>query len=441
MSDQSLGSWIAAARKKEGLTQEGLAQRVDCSTAMVSKIESDARVPAKALRDRICETLRLDREEFDERARQGKSKKGTTALMDAIRLGRQNGQRAKEIRRRLEELQSDAKAASDEFETYSAEALNVAASFARAISVITNIPDDFLGPTTKEDVRDGESSEAQAFDAAQFRLRGQFRDFVVTGASGLGAGGAAGAATGVGLYAAVAGFASASTGTAIASLSGAAATNATLAWLGGGALAAGGAGIAGGTAVLVGAVTFPLLAVTATVVVSQGSRILDRQMTNRARLDRTMTVLETNEAVVKTFVKRVTKIGFAVEAARAKRTQAVAALQQSSVLAAAMADDGAEGSKNHAPINFSDLDPHQHTALATLAGVVTSLSALITLPIALKVNTTSARDLALDETLADETDGASAAPQEIPVLDPGSKEENEYVDYAIDRLFAEITLL
>ena len=42
----------------------------------------------------------------------------------------------------------------------------------------------------------------------------------------------------------------ASTGTAISSLGGAAATKATLAWLGGGALAAGGFGIAGGVVVL-----------------------------------------------------------------------------------------------------------------------------------------------------------------------------------------------
>jgi hypothetical protein len=45
-------------------------------------------------------------------------------------------------------------------------------------------------------------------------------------------------------------FGTASTGTAISALSGAAATKATLAWLGGGALAAGGGGIAAGNALL-----------------------------------------------------------------------------------------------------------------------------------------------------------------------------------------------
>lgn len=68
------------------------------------------------------------------------------------------------------------------------------------------------------------------------------------GGAGLGAAGgfaAAGATT-----AAVMALGTASTGTAIATLSGAALTNATLAALGGGAIAAGGGGIAAGTAVL-----------------------------------------------------------------------------------------------------------------------------------------------------------------------------------------------
>ena len=45
-------------------------------------------------------------------------------------------------------------------------------------------------------------------------------------------------------------FGTAGTGTAISALSGAALTKATLAWLGGGALATGGLGVAGGAIVL-----------------------------------------------------------------------------------------------------------------------------------------------------------------------------------------------
>ncbi|ABY36512.1 MAG TPA: hypothetical protein DEF43_17745 [Chloroflexus aurantiacus] len=71
--------------------------------------------------------------------------------------------------------------------------------------------------------------------------------------------GGAGTATAATVYSTVGTLGVASTGTAISTLSGAAATNATLAWLGGGALAAGGGGMALGTAVLGGLVAGPAL--------------------------------------------------------------------------------------------------------------------------------------------------------------------------------------
>lgn len=71
--------------------------------------------------------------------------------------------------------------------------------------------------------------------------------------------GGAGTATAAMVYSTVGTLGVASTGTAISTLSGAAATNATLAWLGGGALAAGGDGMALGTAVLGGLVAGPAL--------------------------------------------------------------------------------------------------------------------------------------------------------------------------------------
>lgn len=61
---------------------------------------------------------------------------------------------------------------------------------------------------------------------------------------GIGTGAVTGALAALGAYGSVGMLATASTGTAIGTLSGAAATNATLAWLGGGALAAGGFGMA-----------------------------------------------------------------------------------------------------------------------------------------------------------------------------------------------------
>ncbi len=70
---------------------------------------------------------------------------------------------------------------------------------------------------------------------------------------------AGGALSASAVYGTVALLGSASTGTAIGTLSGVAATNATLAWLGGGALAVGGGGIAFGTMVLGGLALVPAI--------------------------------------------------------------------------------------------------------------------------------------------------------------------------------------
>lgn len=70
----------------------------------------------------------------------------------------------------------------------------------------------------------------------------------------------------------VSALATASTGSAIASLSGAAATNATLAWLGGGALAAGGGGMAAGAAVLNLIAAAPAVLITGITVAVIGSK-------------------------------------------------------------------------------------------------------------------------------------------------------------------------
>lgn len=107
----------------------------------------------------------------------------------------------------------------------------------------------------------------------------------VTNMLGGAAGGlAAGGAMAFGAFGAVGTFASvATTGTAIADLVGVAATNATLAWLGGGALAAGGGGMAAGMAVLGGIVTGPALAIFGSVVGAKASAKLDEAKANKAK--------------------------------------------------------------------------------------------------------------------------------------------------------------
>jgi hypothetical protein len=103
--------------------------------------------------------------------------------------------------------------------------------------------------------------------------------------SGAGRAGFFGAATFVGVPAAVGALGTASTGTAIGSLSGAAAHSATLAWLGGGSLASGGGGIALGAASLNFVTVGPALLVGGLVLNGRGGKALTQASTSRADVD------------------------------------------------------------------------------------------------------------------------------------------------------------
>lgn len=80
-------------------------------------------------------------------------------------------------------------------------------------------------------------------------------------------------------------FATASTGTPIAVLSGAAAWNATLAWLGGGALAAGGMGAGFGAVVLGGIVLGPALAVGGLLLAAKATERMEEAKAFASKVD------------------------------------------------------------------------------------------------------------------------------------------------------------
>ncbi len=103
---------------------------------------------------------------------------------------------------------------------------------------------------------------------------------LASSAKSLASGAAGGAMAAFGAYGATMTLASAGTGTAITALSGVAATNATLAWLGGGALAAGGYGVAGGVMVLGSLVAGPALLIFGSVLGASASKKLDEARSN-----------------------------------------------------------------------------------------------------------------------------------------------------------------
>ncbi len=117
--------------------------------------------------------------------------------------------------------------------------------------------------------------------------------------AGLGAGAGAGALIGWGAYGGVMAIGAASTGTAISTLSGAAATNATLAWLGGGALAANGGGMALGSAVLGGLVAGPALLIAGGLFAASAKEKLNNAKSNLAEARKISEELSAGEQQLK----------------------------------------------------------------------------------------------------------------------------------------------
>lgn len=93
-------------------------------------------------------------------------------------------------------------------------------------------------------------------------------------------------------------LATASTGTAIAGLSGAAAFNATMAWLGGGALASGGGGMALGAVVLNVAIVGPTLLVAGITVKNRGTKAKTEAEKHRTDVEIAIAQLDTRDELL-----------------------------------------------------------------------------------------------------------------------------------------------
>jgi uncharacterized protein YukE len=118
----------------------------------------------------------------------------------------------------------------------------------------------------------------------------------------------AGASAGVGTMALVGLLGTASTGTAISTLSGVVATNATLAWLGGGAIAAGGGGMALGTIVLGGIVFAPAALVTGFVLAGQGEKALTKARKYQADVNVDIKKMDGMKVVMSSIITRINEL-------------------------------------------------------------------------------------------------------------------------------------
>jgi len=122
--------------------------------------------------------------------------------------------------------------------------------FGRHMNEIQNLPfDQDINSSSSSDSFNFSKKELDDMQVSVMSIKEVLKNTTGAGITGAVSAGAA--------YSAVAAFGAASTGTLISSISGIAASNATLAWLGGGALAAGGGGVALGAIALGGIAIVP----------------------------------------------------------------------------------------------------------------------------------------------------------------------------------------
>lgn len=170
--------------------------------------------------------------------------------------------------KKFDETSEITKKVMDELGTLELEILESFKDFSDTIEKIQN------RPQFKEYTKDG--VKLPKYDKEELKNVSVGAGILLGGLGGAAVGTAGGFAAAGAATSAVMALGTASTGTAIASLSGIAATNATLAALGGGALAAGGGGIALGTTIL-GATTLGVGLLVGGVIFSvTGSKLSDK---------------------------------------------------------------------------------------------------------------------------------------------------------------------
>lgn len=193
------------------------------------------------------------------------------------------------------EAQSIAKKAESKIENYKGVTTKAIESFGKSkIEILSGSINQFV--TSFEKIKNIEFQDSAGLDELRnfnpqssgfIKLKEVSMEASQLAVNGLGALGS-GALLAFGTYNVVMGglgglIVTATTGTALGTLSGVAATNATLAWLGGGALAAGGFGMAGGMAVLGGLVAGPALAIGGSMLAKQADKAYWGAHSNREK--------------------------------------------------------------------------------------------------------------------------------------------------------------
>lgn len=276
-------------------------------------------------------------------------------LLDAQKLSKSNRSRYQKLQSQQKGLEADTKHAQASLDTAFTGAFeNFLSPFAESFALLKNVTLDDL-PTTAA------TPELSKINVELRRVGLK----AVEGLTALAGGSAAGAAVGGLTFAAVGAFATASTGAAIGGLSGAAATSATLAWLGGGSVAAGGYGVAGGAVVLGGIVAAPVLLALGGFVYYKGKSALREQERVAAELKKAKAEF------------RVQREAAGLVIAQVNRTADVAARLATSGMAPLAYFSGLVRRND----DYSTYDDVQKGMVAELAGLATTIAAVIACPI------------------------------------------------------------
>lgn len=423
MVDRSVGELLAEARRNSGFSQKELAEALGFSTVLISKIEAGTRSPSAAFLDSLSRLLPKVAEEIqvlleadsppDNRRNRGPK------IVEAIRLAKTNSVRAERLKSRSENLRKDADAKAQQLDekarAFDREVLD---PLVNVLSRVSGVPDDIvvqIDPQAPEE----HPEFSKLLEAAQLRTSKSIASLIGAGLLGGGAGATIGTSAATATYITVASIAAASTGTAISSLSGAAGASATLAAIGGGSLAAGGLGVAGGTALLTTIVNGPVVAVAAGAVLASGGRVLDKQKAIECKLRQAEKSLDQNEKVVDTFVGRAGRINEILTVAL------FAARNHNRILERMLSEEGYA--------DWSDIAPEAQASIRRLGEIALSCLTVLALPIGMNL-----KQEAQEGSLQVEVVGEAGLPEVARELDSGQVQENEFIDYAIERAFSQV---
>lgn len=419
MSESSVAELISGARAARTLTRQQLAEATGYSVVMIAKIESGERLPDGRRIPILASALGIDADELRRAAGRSDGRRSSAPkIVDAMKLARQNSERVTRLKARAEQLTAEAEQVAGDLDAKVGEFdRNVVGEFAGLLSRLTDLPEEVFAPSVVED-HQSMPEFSDALRSVQSKTSKTIHALVVAGLLGGGAGTTVGRPGGSDTYVTVASVARTATGTAISELSGSDA--AWTMFASSGRLAATGMTLASGTRSLAGPVVAGAAAfVAAVALAASGGRVLDRQISIQNQIEDAEKAFEVNSSVVRRFIRRASSINEILT------VSLIAVRGHKRTIEGALREPG--------EVAWADLDRATQTLMHRVAEIILACLTVISLPIGLEeAQAVSAESLKVEVT----EDGAVLPPKRE--LDAGPELENEYIDYVIQEVLAQV---